>query len=423
MHLRPRVVELATVINDAVTKIAQIISEQGAAWPSFSEGAPVSHPKEADELKEAILDATAELHDLLLDPMSLIYKAATRYHLSSLEFIGRFEIASMVPAGGSISYGDIAQKTGMNEQMTRRLVRHAMTMRIFHEPEPGMVAHTQASKLLQSLEVNAFMRFHPDIGWPTSVKMIDALKKWPGSQEPNETAFSLANNENISIYDVFTREPERALDFASGMRAFGSLSKFHIDRVVEAYDWESLGQATLVDVGGSQGGLAIAVAKEHRKLRFIVQDMAKVVEGAHAAVPADFQNRISFMAHDFFTLQTVTADVYILRTVLHNWADKYCVIILRSLVPALQPGARILINDICLPKPGSMPAHRERDLRCMDLSMGALFNAQERDLLEWKALLAQADSRFVLQRVIQSDRSALAIIEVVWKVQGAEGAS
>jgi hypothetical protein len=79
------------------------------------------------------------------------------------------------------------------------------------------------------------------------------------------------------------------------------------------------------------------------------------------------------MAHDFFTTQTVGADAYILRTVLHNWADKYCIMILRALVPALKPGARILINDICLPKPGSVPAHRELDLRYVTHSPGQYF--------------------------------------------------
>jgi hypothetical protein len=52
----------------------------------------------------------------------------------------------------------------------------------------------------------------------------------------------------------------------------------------------------------------------------------------------------------------------------------------------------------------------------MDLSMGALFNAKERDLPDWEALLAEADSGFVLRQVIQPARSALAIIEVMWMV-------
>ncbi len=50
--------------------------------------------------------------------------------------------------------------------------------------------------------------------------------------------------------------------------------------------------------------------------------------------------------------------------------------------------------------------------------MQGFFIARERNLQEWKALLAAADERFVLQRVIQQGRSSLAILEVVWGASG-----
>ena len=33
----------------------------------------------------------------------------------------------------------------------------------------------------------------------------------------------------------------------------------------------------------------------------------------------------------------------------HNWADKYCIKILHNLVPALRPGARVIIHERILP--------------------------------------------------------------------------
>lgn len=50
--------------------------------------------------------------------------------------------------------------------------------------------------------------------------------------------------------------------------------------------------------------------------------------------------------------------------------------------------------------------------------MQGFFNARERNLQEWKALLTAADERFVLQRVIQHGRSSLAILDVVWDASG-----
>lgn len=62
-----------------------------------------------------------------------------------------------------------------------------------------------------------------------------------------------------------------------------------------------------------------------------------------------FSSSFSPACSDFFTEQPVTADLYYFRTVFHNWADKYCVKILRALIPALRPGARILIHERVLP--------------------------------------------------------------------------
>ncbi|KAI1371154.1 S-adenosyl-L-methionine-dependent methyltransferase [Hypoxylon crocopeplum] len=410
----PRIVELAATVSDSVAKLEQVLSAKGAPWPSFDENAPDSLPKEATEAQNAVIDAAAELYDLMLDPLTLVYRNSAGYHLTSIQVIGRYEIAKMIPAGGQVSYGEIAKQTGLNEHVVRSLLRHAMTLRFFCEPQPGMVAHTKASKLLSRPEINSFMSHNPEIGWPSALKLLDALQKWPESQEPDETAFSLANNNEGSVYEVFTRYPEKALRFAAGMKTFGVLPGFGLSCAVDGYDWAALGRAHIVDVGGSQGSMAVALAKRFPELSLVVQDMPDVVEGGDATLPSELRGRISFMAHDFFKPQTVRADAYLLRTILHNWSDKYCFLILRALVPALKHGARILINDICLSAPGSVPAHLEYDMRCHDLGMRALFNSQERDLQEWKALLAAADRRFVFQGISQVPRSALAVIEAIW---------
>jgi hypothetical protein len=53
--------------------------------------------------------------------------------------------------------------------------------------------------------------------------------------------------------------------------------------------------------------------------------------------------------------------------------------------------------------------------RAADLSMTALFNARDRTISDWKSLLSQADSRFVLKNVVEPKGSALSILEVSWE--------
>ena len=96
----------------------------------------------------------------------------------------------------------------------------------------------------------------------------------------------------------------------------------------------------------------------------MVQDLEPVIAAAEKQAPAEFSHRVKFMTHDFLTEQSVHgADVYFFRWILHNWSDKYCVKILRNLIPALKKGARIVINDGVLPKAGVMSRWQEERLR------------------------------------------------------------
>lgn len=71
--------------------------------------------------------------------------------------------------------------------------------------------------------------------------------------------------------------------------------------------------------------------------------------------------------------------------------------LLKNLVPALRPGARIVINDHCLREPGEEKPWDEKLIRGMDLIMLTLLNAQEREENEFRALFREADERFVFK--------------------------
>lgn len=77
----------------------------------------------------------------------------------------------MVPLNGQVSFDDIASPTPMTSEMTARLLRHAMTMRIFREPEPGMVAHTAASRILSHSPANDWLYAGTTEMWPAATKV------------------------------------------------------------------------------------------------------------------------------------------------------------------------------------------------------------------------------------------------------------
>ena len=67
----------------------------------------------------------------------------------SLQAIYRLGLATGFPhKKQEATFEEIALYSGICASHVRRILRHAMTYRIFCEPRKGVVAHTAASKLL-----------------------------------------------------------------------------------------------------------------------------------------------------------------------------------------------------------------------------------------------------------------------------------
>ena len=88
------------------------------------------------------------------------------------------------------------------------------------------------------------------------------------------------------------------------------------------FPWGSLGDTTVVDVGGGVGSMCVDLARKFPNLRFVVQDLPATIEKAHSiwnaeAADAVAAGRVQLQPHDFFEEQPVKgAGAYFLRCVL-----------------------------------------------------------------------------------------------------------
>ncbi|KAF1977449.1 S-adenosyl-L-methionine-dependent methyltransferase [Bimuria novae-zelandiae CBS 107.79] len=318
-----------------------------------------------------LLNATSELHDLVLGPLRyLIGLTSPTYNiLASLQFINRHQIASKVKLGQALSYEELARTCNVPIDDIRRFMRLAITFHIFEEKADGFVSHSAVSRCMLDFPLaNDWIDHFCDDVWPAAPRTNEALLKWPASEEPNETAFALTN-KNTAKHERHTN----GLSFLQSAPEFG----------------------LLVDVGGSDGSFASAILRQFPSVRAIVQDLSSAVEVV--TVPPDLEGRLEFRSHDMFSPQPVKD------------AD-YCVKILRNLIPALKNGAKIIVNDVCIPGPGVLPATQEQLIR------SALSQSVERDAEDWKGLFAAADHHFKVQRITSSPGSILSVIEAVWAI-------
>ncbi|KAF2826579.1 hypothetical protein CC86DRAFT_292023, partial [Ophiobolus disseminans] len=100
--------------------------------------------------------------------------------------------------------------------------------------------------------------------------------------------------------------------------------------------------------------------------------------------------------------------------ILHDWPAKYCIQILQALVPALKPGARIVLMEGIVPEPEVCTPYQERWLTNYDMIMKMMFASKERTIGDWKQLIDNADEggRFKLVDVIRPDGSQLSLLVI-----------
>lgn len=237
---------------------------------------------------------------------------------------------------------------------------------------------------------------------PVAQKMAAAALKWgPDSTQPYETAFNVAFDTDLPFFDHLSRNPDKMAEFSAYMRNVRSSDTVALRHLTAGFAWEGIREdGVVVDVGGSTGDAAIALAEAFPHLKLVVQDLPANVENGRKMLDSSPKKsslaaRITFQGHDFMKKQPVQdADVYLLRMILHDWTDTQAAKIVRNLVDAMKdrPSSRLLIMDIVLPKPGSVPVSIERLVRLRDMTMLQSFNSKERDLYDWTALLADVDA-------------------------------
>jgi hypothetical protein len=186
--------------------------------------------------------------------------------LSVLNVFNQFSFWDAVPLNGSATYAEIAAKVGLHESYVRRLLRHAVTKRIFAETAEGRIVHTSLSAVCVNTPlVRSRIGHNLEVIGPSSQYLPDALRKWGrGAVEdgkPDHSAFGLAflqNHTAKTFWDwaVTDKDEERGLPagwrakrFGEAMTSVTSDPSFDFRAVHAMFGWDSLPQgATLVDV-------------------------------------------------------------------------------------------------------------------------------------------------------------------------------
>ncbi|KAJ5721473.1 O-methyltransferase family 2 [Penicillium malachiteum] len=418
---RSNLISRAEEISEAARFLADKLAKHNQPEPTFEHGLPPALRSDLEEADTAAMSMCLKLtclldefRDLLTEPSKHL-SPETRNPSLSIFPIVRLKIHDHVPEEG-ISVPDLAKKIKMDENIVRRLMSHAATYHVFFQSRPDYFIHTASSQLLAENEgMQNWCLFGLGETMPAAFRIPELLLENGYSEEPKDSAWSFNNSTDLPVFSAVANTPERAAIFSKAMAWHNRLPGFSPKYLIDHFPFND-GETTVVDIGGGIGHISQALASHNPSVKCIVQDLPEYVAQGKQMLPTELESRVRFQAHDFFQEQPVKdADIYLLRHVLHDWSNTYARKILKALIPALKPGAKIILNDRVIPGFGEAHYLLERESRDYDLYMFTLTNAQERTRLDWDHLFRDTDPRFKLMHVYKPEGSILHILEVTWE--------
>jgi len=290
----------------------------------------------------------------------------------------------------------LASAVGADAGALNRLMRALASLEIFAQRPDGRFELTPLARTLRSHAPGSLrdlaMLYGDDWVWDAYGNMLHSVMT-------GLPAFDRVHGQ--TFYSYLDLHADAATAFDRGMTAY---SELETAAILGAYDFGN--SSNVVDVGGGQGALLMAVLKAYPRARGVLFDQETVVERARdVMVRAEVAARCTIEQGSFFDSIPVGGDVYILKSILHNWDDERSVTILKNCRGAMRPGTKLLIVERLVPE-GNEPS----EAKLFDINMLVVLGGLERTKKEYRAILDQAG--FDIARVI-STTAPVSILEAM----------
>jgi SAM-dependent methyltransferase len=294
---------------------------------------------------------------------------------------------------------ELAQASGTHAPSLRRLLRLLASAGVFAELDDGRFGLTPIGEWLQS-------------NVPGSSRDVALLFAGPTMRSWNELLYSVQTGEaaatralGMDPFTYFKEHPEEAAVFNRAMTAVSTQASLAVPK---AYDFSPFRK--MVDVGGGHGVLLAGVLKAFPRLQGVLFELPPVAEGARKQLEAaGVAERCEVVGGDFFEGVPSGADVYLLKSVIHDWDNDKSVAILKNCRRAMRPDGKVLLVEVLLPE-RTEPSGRDQIITGSDVNM-LLIGGRERTEDEFRALYQAAGLR--LSRIIPLEGTLSSVLEGV----------
>jgi SAM-dependent methyltransferase len=316
-------------------------------------------------------------------PARALLRLITGYWVSRAIYVmAKLGIADLLrngPQGSDM----LAQATGTDARALYRVLRTLASVGVLIEDEAARFALTPIGACLQTDVPDSLRAYALQTGEETYRVWTEVLYSVHTGKSAFEQVFGMG------VYDYRAQHPEAAARFNEAMTDW---TRQAAPAVVAAYDFSAC--TRVVDVGGGQGYLLIALLQVYPHLQGVLVDLPHVAAAAQPRLEAaGLARRCEVVAGDFFAALPNGGDIYILKNVIDSFEDDRTVRLLQNCHRAMAPHGKLLVIGQVI-HPGNDPAVS----KLLDLGLLVGAGGPVRTEAESHRLLAAAG--FQLTRII-----------------------
>jgi hypothetical protein len=304
------------------------------------------------------------------------------YIAGAVSCLAQLGIPDLVEAGPK-SAEELAREIGADPQALYRLMRATACVGVLAEGTDGKFSETPMSAVLRS-------NGNPSLRGPAIMGSREWVARgWSRLEYCVRTGKqALEQVYGMPIFDYFAQHPEEAQIFNDSMTGYSTIDS---PAVAAAYAFDGI--HSVVDVGGGHGLLLATILKKNPRLKGTLYDMPQVVSGAANGPLKPLMDRCTLASGDMFSSVPAGADAYIMKHIIHDWADDLCVKILKGCRKGVNPGGKLLVVDTVI-----QPGNEYFPGKFLDLQMLIFPGGRERSEKQFRELFAA--SGWKLSRII-----------------------
>ncbi|KAJ6474192.1 O-methyltransferase [Mycena sanguinolenta] len=367
---------LSDIISEAVTEVERTYRNTGLDPPSLDEPLNPSSPAEALSRDPVVVDAVqnlvaaaGQISAAMQDPVVSIMSVAHGFHVSScVQAAAQLNVAEILRDAGpqGMSVKEIAAKNDVDSKLLARILRLLATHHIFREVSTDVFANNRISstldkgksveslianpegRFLDTTGVSALVEFLSDEAYKAAGYMSETMLDPAGPPTGHMRAFRTDGN----MFQWFEKPENKNRLTRFGVAMKGTAGEEPVETIIRGFKWQDVAPGSIiVDVGGGLGASSLLIAKTYPTLKVVNEDRPNVIEQSKAHWKEFFPEHVKaglveFQPHNFLEIQPVkNAAVFLLRHILHDWADPSAIIILTQLRTAALPTTKLVLIE------------------------------------------------------------------------------